>query len=375
VGKIAFVADPHVANYRRWGGEMVNGINQRGRAVLDVLQRCSREAQKHGCDRLIVLGDLFDHTRPTPQLVAHTASALLAHDVPVTVLLGNHDLQSSGPGDNACASLGLDEAIDVIDRPLRRGIAGMEMLFVPYAPGDASDWLTAGLAKLIPDATQVAYNAGKLKVLATHLGIWDDATPPYLKACRDAVGIGHVRWLCDAHKIQRVYAGNWHKAMSWDSRGDIEPKVFIPGTICPNGFQEPDQEKVGYMIILDGSTGQNLFVNIPGPRFFTTRWSRDGKNFARSNGGMGVYLRMIATRADLVAAKQWAANESINGKHIEVVLDPEEYAGAEHRAQVAAAVRSGLSEDDYSGLVQIEEPGTRDGVAKRLREYKRLVSG
>ena len=38
---IHFVADVHVANHRRFSGEVISGVNARAREVLDVLKRAT----------------------------------------------------------------------------------------------------------------------------------------------------------------------------------------------------------------------------------------------------------------------------------------------------------------------------------------------
>jgi len=363
--KLAFVADVHVANHQRFGGAMENGLNRRGREIVATLGAASKAAKAEGCEGFVVLGDLFDHTRPTPQLVSAVAAALLAGGLPVVIILGNHDLQSDGRDDHACASLGWINGIDIIDRPeVYRGkgnLGDFDLLCVPYAPGLASEWLPAGLAKILPTISGI----DRKRVLATHLGIWDDATPPYMKAAKDAVGVGQVRWLMDAHGIDLTIAGNWHSAEHW-----VKPQIVIPGALCPNGFHDIDWRLTGAMIVYDTNGNSTRKVRIPGPRWITCDGMSPFAANTQTTDASHLYIRARVRAEDMAQALELRDSLEASGTaSVSVELAQVPRAAMSTAAREAVAAAGGQL--DAAFFTEVEAPGTREGVARRLAEYRK----
>jgi hypothetical protein len=341
---------------------MVNGINRRGEEVLQTIRDASWQAAKEGCAALFVLGDLFDHTRPTPQLVRATADALTAGSIPVVVLLGNHDMQSDGEHDHACASLELSSNILVISKPTLIRYQGIEVVCAPYRPGNAYEWLPDSIAR----ACLGAGDKLAQRFLVTHLGIWDDATPPYLKAARDAVGIGQMRWLCDAHGINVALAGNWHARKVWPSV-DKSPLVIIPGTLCPAGFQEPDQDLVGKMFVVDDA-GMSRCYDVPGPRWYTLDGLAEIDQWLIESHSPSVYARVRLTAAE-AATNPFAEIPDNLYVTIEVKPGSDEVSIVEAAREAVAAGEGALA--SFADLVTVSPPGTTEGVLNRLQAFRK----
>lgn len=375
--RIAMIADVHAANHKRWGGPVVGGVNERGWEVVHSLERASEIARTNNCDSLYVLGDLFDNTRPTPPLVAAVARALVRSGVHVHVVVGNHDRQSMHDLDQACAPLSLHESITVHTEPrlVRYGVS-LEVVAIPYSAGEAKDWLPAGLAAIAQQFT-----TGR-RVVLTHLGIFDEDTPAYLKASHDAVGVGHVRWLCEQHRIDLFAAGNWHECRRWKPRaGTHDPEVLIPGTFCPHNFSDPEDH--GRVWVYDSAHGEHgvfTSVTVPTPLFLQGVASQlDGValRVARhytSAGSARAYVRLKGARSQLqeVLAARDALLLAQPRSVVDVVI--EDSADEEVRAAAKAAVAAGESHAtllDYAGLADVADPGTKDGVLRRLAEYRK----
>ena len=389
---------------------MINGINERGAAALASLKQASARAAVHECKMFVVLGDLFDHTRPTPQLVAGTAAALLEGKLyrpgmRIIVILGNHDAQSDGEGDHACASLALIDGIEVIAHPSLICVGDVELLCAPYLPGLASEWL--------PNSMVVHGKATtRIRLLATHIGIWDEDTPAFMKAARDAVGIGQLRFWMDAADVHMTFAGNWHAFKRFDSDRPIESRepartpvltsAVIPGTLVPAGFQEPDQHLVGRMIMWDSNDPNAITTHtIEGPRFHTltlgtslnpARWSsvpptpttqrptsppagHAGDRLATltTDSRSRLYVRIRCQPDQLVEATAMRDNylERECVAFVEVIEDDTLVRDA---AQAAVAASQGEGPvADYVGLVEVAPPGTREGVAARLVAYRKAA--
>lgn len=384
--KIALIADVHVANHKRWGGPSDGGINIRGRECVAAIRQAAEVAKAHRCAALFVLGDLFDHTRPTPPLVSATIGALASSvpQVPVHVLLGNHDRQSMHADDQACASMGWVDGITVHSKPTVIHLSSlMSVALLPYQAGEAKDWVTDGLAAVANTWLTPT------RIVLTHCGIWDDDTPPYLKAAKDAIGIGHVRWLCDAHKVNLFAAGNWHECRSWRPRqGTSDPLVVIPGTLCPHNFSDPEEH--GLVMIYDSLSSSWSTVAIPSP-FFLKICSEDLGNWHNgvfdviaeqlrhhydAHGSARAYVRITACGpAQVLRAQEVRADIAARWPRTIVHIEAEEGFAAEVvRDAAKAAVAAGHSEAallDYADLATVAEPGTRDGVVRRLSEYRK----
>lgn len=351
---------------------MVNGVNRRATEVLASLTEASMRAATEGCDAFVVLGDLFDHTRPTPQLVRATAVALLAGrarqaEMAVIVLLGNHDIQSDGEQDHACASLALVHGIEIISRPAVRQVRGVELILCPYLPGLASEWLPNSIAECVGGRGRVL---GQHRILATHIGIWDEATPSFMKTARDAVSIGQLRFWCEANEIEYTFAGNWHAYRLFDNDSG-EPGAVIPGTLAPAGFQEPDQDRVGWMVMFDTRGVPRVGrIQIKGPRFHTIQVG----GVIKGQRSERMYVRVKCSREQLDEAMKTRDILVERGDVAMVQLD--EDVDTLVRKAVSEAVAASQGEGpvaDYVGLTEVAPPGTKEGVAKRLAEYRKAA--
>src|SRR5882724_6254079 len=99
--RIAFVADPHIANFPAHGGPAIAGINRRCQLTLDTLELAAAKANALDCECFVVLGDLYDTTRPLPQIETAVRKRLSKFDGFVLLLMGNHDRNSGLAGDHA----------------------------------------------------------------------------------------------------------------------------------------------------------------------------------------------------------------------------------------------------------------------------------
>jgi hypothetical protein len=367
---------------------MEGGLNHRGRECVETLRRAAQRAHDEDCEALFVLGDLFDSTRPSPSLVYETMRALTHNvgDMRVVIILGNHDRQSQHDVDHACASASLMPRVQVVTKPTIVGFKGLDMLCVPYQPGEANEWLTSSLAHF----AEVGISRQVRNVVLTHLGIWDESTPAFLKAARDAVGIGHVRWLLDAHKLDGLYAGNWHEFKLWGPRqqtlaGSVRdnPEVGIPGTICPHNFSDPPG--YGRLLVYDSEIGLARVILTPGPRFvtldrierFETVLDRDirtlsfeSRSYVRVTVGRGDLERALAARDKIALSDHSVGIPS--GHHYVVQIDVRDSDVRETvRAAARAAVASGDDLSGYAALAAVVDPGTPAGVERRLAAYRK----
>lgn len=266
---VCFCADVHVGNPRAFGGPMVSGVNARGRHVLAALRAAVADAVACSSDALVVLGDLFDSSRATPQLVAAVMEVLTTaaeNGVPVHLLLGNHDQESTDAGDNALAPLAIMEGVTVHEEPrvvaLRKSV---ELWMVPFQVGRASAWLPGVLESLAAGG-----KAGTSIALALHLGVIDGATLPFLRESPDAIDLELLRALAARYGIGHVFCGNWHDRRVWEGSGVTVAKVVQVGALAPTGFNNPGFEGYGMAEHWRGDASEGRVV-AEGPRFATVR--------------------------------------------------------------------------------------------------------
>lgn len=264
--KIAFIADVHLGNHKRQGGRVTASLNERCQKILHVFEHALQHAEEEECDAMVVLGDLFDRHNPLPQLVAETLRRLLKTGLPTIMLVGNHDQVSTAPGDHALTPFAAagHEDITVVEAPRVVAIdsshESSRVLCAPYQPGPVKDWL--------PQLMQ--QHANQADVLALHLGIYDDATPSYLRGTEGAVQAQELADLCHTYGFRVVLAGDWHERRTWEfSYDDGKSPVTLMqvGALVPTGWNNPGMDGYGTVAFWDGK--RLSFSALPGPRFVT----------------------------------------------------------------------------------------------------------
>lgn len=266
--RVTYLADVHLGNHKRFGGPIELGMNARCRETLAVFEAAVDDPEP---DTFIVLGDLFDTTRPKPQLIA-VVRDIIEINVPVRILVGNHDQDSAHPGDHAIAALHEVEWFDTA--------SWFDWtVLVPFQPGDARQWLPAQLERFYVKGGYTDTDWTE-SALGLHLGIIDDDTPPFLQNAHDAVPIDLLLELCRRFGFRAIFAGNWHRHRLWEFPADHprnpcdwEIKICQVGALVPTGWDNPGFEGYGKVVIWDSDTNAIEVTELPGPRF--VNWDAD----------------------------------------------------------------------------------------------------
>jgi hypothetical protein len=264
--KIAFVADCHIGNHRKWSTPsrgLVSPITSRAADVVRVLANARREAEVQGVAHLVVLGDVFDTSCPSPQLVAEAQAALASTAMDVHVIVGNHDQVSDQPGDHGLASMHGWGRIQVYERPEVLYTDGWQVHLVPYRPGRADDYLPDVVTELLEGADNAPQ--GVDRVLCLHLGLRDKDTAPWLQGAHDSVDAAAL----PHHLYRYTFAGNWHL------RKRVAPRVFQVGALVPTGFDNPGLTGYGSLVVL-GEDGP-VVAEMAGPRFLRATGPREAQ--------------------------------------------------------------------------------------------------
>lgn len=360
--RLAFCADLHIGNHRRFGGPVVAGLNTRCRLALKTLGGAVAAAQDAGCEALVVLGDLFDTSRPEPQIIAAVQDVV--KDMPLIVLLGNHDQVSAEPGDHALGPLA--PVASIVETPQILSMGAVELWTIPFRPGRAVDWLPQVMAEVQGDSRSGG-QPPPVRVLALHLGLQDDSTAPWLKESHDSVPVDLVDQLMQKYRISLAFAGNWHDQKQWTRTGIITQV----GTLCPTGWDNPGMKGYGGLAVLDTERIPVVSLKeIPGPRFVTLR-SVAGPWPSREENQ--VFVKLIAPPDFMDTAGKWIQNEKDARRIFDGEVEPE---GTEERvAAITAAqtARSATTLDEaiagFVGEMPLPEGVKRDSVLARVKQY------
>jgi hypothetical protein len=268
MSKIAFVADCHVGNFKAHGGLVTAGLNVRGQMSTAAFREAVVKARDSGADTLFVAGDLFHSRRPEPAVIAAVLKALVeeAAELPVVIIPGNHDMLDATAelGNTACEPL--YQAATIINDPSWVVTSIGNVLAVPFRGGmPMADYL---------DEVLNGYMVGTLMkddspaMLLTHVGVYDDQSPPWCKDATDAIHKDRLFALLEQAGIETAFVGNFHHMRAWShvDKDDRLYRIVQCGTLCPHSHSDQGQfPRVGAMWMFDGEDLEP--VEIAGPRF------------------------------------------------------------------------------------------------------------
>lgn len=279
VSALHFLADLHVGNHRGFASPTSRpGVNTRAAAILDVLAEVGSHIGYN--DTLVILGDLFDTDRPSPQVLAAVMRALddLPMDRPSVVCLrGNHDSSTSRPGDNALGPLAA-AGFTVVEEPRLLGVNKVRLALLPFRPDPPSTWVADTLAGLCPDTDD------RPLIVGSHFGLSDEETAEYLRD--GALSASTAADLCErfstdapqhthfsapvnvsAPVIRAAWlSGDWHTRRSWWLDNVAVVQV---GALVPTGFDNPGL--TGYGSLWTFRDGRLSHRELAGPRFVKYR--------------------------------------------------------------------------------------------------------
>ena len=358
-GRISFVADVHVGNPSAFGGPMQSGINQRGREVLSTLERAVEAAQDSKV--LVICGDLFDTSSPSPQMISEVQRILLQAPK-VLVLMGNHDMVSDSPGDHALGPFMPIPSVMSVEQPELFTFENTALLCVPFQVGDCREWFPAAVKHLASIPTPI----NTIKVLAFHLGVIDEDTPSFLAKAHDAIELEVVQGLMEEHGIHYAFCGNWHNPKRWTTASG---GIVQCGALCPTGWDNLGWD-YGRVWHVNPSTKLISSTEITGPRFLNVTSKVEAENALgrAEQAGHQLYLTLKAEAAQdaelLEDVREW-------GVKARAVAEGETAREATRAA--AQAVRGASTLNDalskYIGQMFLEQGVDRQRVQALAKKY------
>lgn len=367
--RIAFVADLHIANFKKFGGSVESGLNARCRLTVQTLRAAAKRATKEGCYAFVVLGDLFDTVRPEPQVIAAVQEALDFRGQ-IFFLVGNHDQVSTAQGDHSLGPLSIIG--NVIESPSCSTVHGIDLLLVPFQPGPANEWLLEAV-----DTAVTKSKPGVLRrVLGLHLGISDANTPPWLQGAHDSIPKSDLKKLCEKHNIEVAVAGNWHSHQWFPCDGQM---LVQAGCLNPTGFDNPGLDGYGSLIIWDSEASIRR-IEIPGPRFLTfasvLSFERALHN-PRNKNNSSIFVRLNVTPDEVDAALDIIDTARRSGQIVDGYVEPDKAADQAAARTAASAARSADTMEEalaaFVAGMALPDAVSREHVVERARKY--LSSG
>jgi DNA repair exonuclease SbcCD nuclease subunit len=379
--KIAFVADCHLGNHKRFGGDVVSSLNERCRLTLGVFERAVRIAKEEGCGTFVVAGDLFDYARPEAPLIAVVQSILSNAQHPV-LLVGNHDKISTGEDDHALAPLRPTGA-RIVETPTRLvlGKQRLEFLAVPFQSGHAREWLAGAVRGIVassePGAPPHPPEGGGARLLALHLGIKDAKTAPWLAGAADSIDVDVLDAICAEHHIAYVFAGNWHDRREWRLKKS-GAYVLQLGALCPTGWDNPGIDGYGTVAIFDPSSDEVVkVIEVPGPRFVKVTGKREAQveMVSARKRGHQLFVSFDANPDDMAELTTLVeAAKERKDIHAGEVIPNKEEASIQAKSAAFAAKSAKTLHEALEGFVRrmpLPDNVNRGSVLERARGYLR----
>ena len=263
---LAVIADAHIGNFAAHGGEEKAGLNERCQLCLRSLRAAVKKAIEKKASMLVVAGDLFDKRRPEPAVIAAVQRVFAdeAGDLPVLLIPGNHDMLEAQATEGNTACEPLYQVATVVREPGWYGIGGAyQVLAVPY---NSVKPMREHLAEVLKQ--RVLRNS--LGILVTHVGVYDDKSPPWCKGAGDAIHVQDLMELMEETHYEAAFVGNFHQHHVWGGKTEKvdEPLIVQVGALCPTGHADAGfYPFVGGLSLYDGE--KHWMEEIPGPRFYT----------------------------------------------------------------------------------------------------------
>lgn len=260
-GLLAFCADIHIGNHRHGAHDTkVGGVNSRCQIAIAAFKFALKVAKQRGAGMFVVGGDGLDQRRPEPPVIAAVDKALAAEaaDIPVIWIPGNHEMMDAraDTGNTALEPFYKHASVPREPEWFVLEAMGASVFCVPF---DGRQTMTDYLRALLPVQKE---NEARKKILATHVGVFDDDSPPWLRG-KDAIHKDMLFHAMEEGGFDAAFVGNFHENRQWVKDGRT---VYQVGPLCPASFSDAGVfPKVGGLAIYDGEDVD--LVEIPGPRF------------------------------------------------------------------------------------------------------------
>lgn len=328
-----FLADIHAGNHKGFATPTATpGVNSRLASVLDVLGETAQYVQRD--DTVVILGDLFDTDKPSPQVIAavmHTLDGFPCGRERVVCLRGNHDSATSRPGDNALGPLH-EAGYTVVESPHVLHVGDTSVVLLPFRPDPPSTWVREALEALKPELNYTHHT-----IIGSHFGIADKDTPEYLR--EHALLVDDAFALCSEFSACAWLSGDWHTRRVWERDAYTVGQV---GALVPTGFDNPGIEGYGSLWTFE-PPARLTFREVAGPRFVKYRSARAAIEEPYSETCTKRYAQVTVKADDLDSAREELEVAVAAGKLAGFELHADREEAIENAGETAAYVATATS--------------------------------
>ena len=275
---LAVIFDPHFWPHRRHGGPLVKGINRRGSLCLDVGRRVVETVNQKRAS-LIVAGDLVDSAGPVSPSFAFALRGMLGRSrEPVTLMLGNHDMNAEG--DHALGIYTQRDDWTEVQVCEEIGFSQTGRYISDHGYGFNDDFCMVPFHRDITDP-----RVHDVPLVISHFGIYDDSFPAWTKKAKGAWHVDALFAFMEERNIKCLLAGDWHSRRLWmdgERQGsapgspiqigaDADRVILQGGALCSTGFDNPGLHGYGTLAFWDTDEHRLSWQEMPGPRFCVAR--------------------------------------------------------------------------------------------------------
>ena len=253
--KFLIIGDPHYSKNNREETEVAE------REIQRVLQQTKP-------DHVVILGDLIDRLH----LVAHTDAmqfvTTLSKQVPVILLVGNHDrISNQDYLSHYHPFHGLDDRVTVVDQPIvQHGVA-----WVPYVPDGKFE---EAIQELAPHRLMVAHQA------FPGCGVHCQDQPPSVPVVSGHIHTRMVLWHGQSVPVESALASG-----QWD--------VYYPGSLLCNQFRDAPARYLALVTLNPSLTITEFPIQVIARTLYTLQCPltpEDKKLLKKANKYMKFYL-------------------------------------------------------------------------------------
>jgi len=269
------ISDIHMSNRLPYAKETRTGVTDRLEDQLRLWEHVGAVVVEKRIDRVLILGDLFDSSRPDPITLKATAAALssLSRRVPVYVLPGNHDANDPVRGGDfsieVFASLKLKRLRCMLGQTDVPDLPWIRFWPVEFATISATRDVLKRIRRTLKKERR------EQEILLLHNSI---------------IGCQHENWKCDAgltpeeatEGFDATYAGHFHTSQRFGPDGT---GLFLGG---PLHFRYDDaRRRAGFWLVTfrQGEKPRERFVRSRLPRFRETIWPERFEKINRNDYG------------------------------------------------------------------------------------------
>ncbi len=336
--KAVIISDIHAHNHKSFS-TVVDGVNSRLQAAIDVVLEAAEIGQEQGCDTMLICGDIF-HVRGSikPSVfnkIARALEAIVNAGMGVSIIAGNHDMEHFKDGATAVDALDYIQGVEVFRGTKRRvgSVVGISYIH------DYEEF-----KKNFVDAVET-YNP---KIIMIHQYI-DDFTHHNMPD----VGLTSD-WLTKHAGGAWVFAGHYHAPAR-------KGRVVSVGAPTENEFAPVEVDDRGCWIVDD--EGNIEFHKLTYPKFITI--SKKPKNPNETCGGNFVRIKAKTMTS---ANKLKQVCHDAGAKSVIINLEKE------FKTAHEKTVKMGRPEDMILDFIMLLGGEFEANKGEILAEYDRIVN-